>query len=92
MTLIDSADSVLMLHSYAGAPVWPIKIFTWEPQQSNSNASDDGTASNDVDKDAKTDDIEKNVSQVPTLAPYNDEPKRPGDSEEKIDEKNARQY
>ena len=88
MTLIDSADSVLMLHSYAGAPVWPIKIFTWQPEllQSNSNASDDGTASNDVDKAAKTDDVEKNMSQLPTVARYNDELKGPGELEEKIDE------
>ena len=88
MTLIDSADSVLMLHSYAGAPVWPIKIFTWqpEPQQSNSNASDDGTASNDVNNAAKTDDVEKNMSQLPTVARYNDELKGSGELEEKIDE------
>ena len=88
MTLIDSADSVLMLHSYAGAPVWPIKIFTWqpEPQQSNSNASEDRAASNDVDEAVKTDDIEKNVLQTPTLAQYNDETKGSGELEEKIDE------
>ena len=77
-----------MLHSYAGAPVWPIKIFTWqpEPQQSNSNASEDRAASNDVDEAVKTDDIEKNVLQTPTLAQYNDETKGSGELEEKIDE------
>lgn len=86
MTLIDSADSVLMLHSYAGAPLWPIQIFTWQPQQPDSSASGDYAANIDIAKAPKTCDIEKDISRPPNLALYGSEPKGPAELHEKTNE------
>ncbi|KJA23125.1 hypothetical protein HYPSUDRAFT_66594 [Hypholoma sublateritium FD-334 SS-4] len=86
MTLIDSADSVLMLHSYAGAPLWPIQFFSWQPLQSNSNDFGDDAETSGIDKVTKACDIEKNIPQPPSFALYDNKPKGPAEPDEKMNE------
>lgn len=52
MALIDSADSVLMLHSYAGVPVWPVQIFKREIRQPSPTAVAAGAGTSEACTDS----------------------------------------
>lgn len=65
MTLIDSADSVIMLYSYAGFPDRSFAIFSWTLPSEEKNAGEHRDGAEDLIEEKK--DVKEKIAPVTSV-------------------------